>query len=157
MTESRVRAAGPASARDSRAGTSRRWISVAAVLCAGWLLRSTALDFRSPFDDAPFDAHLWQTGGRAIRAPMARAAIDRMERGMTRAELLELLGEPDSERETRGYAGHFGERFPAAAIRTLRYELESSSRASAIGLDDAFLYVHLDEAGNLVGGEIGGG
>ncbi len=116
-----------------------------------------AWSFMDPFGGAAFDGAAWRAGTRAVRTPMARAAAEEIRAGLPRAEVLGLLGGPDSERDTQDCGRHFGEQFLFSATRTLRYELESNSWTSLIGLDDAFLYVHLSVAGTVVDAEIGGG
>ena len=137
--------------------TARWTLPVAIAIGALALLAWGVLDLRDPFDDAPFDRAAWVSGPPAVRTPMARAAASRLERAMAESEVLRLLGPPDSEKQTRSYSGHFGEPFPSAASRTLRYDLDSGARTSLMGLDDPFLYVHLNDAGLVVHAEIGGG
>jgi hypothetical protein len=106
-----------------------------------------------PFDNQQFDPAVWAAGDHEVRMAMARDAARRTPAGMSEAEVVNLLGKPDTVEESRRLTASA----PARAVQTYSYYLGSSHLSSLRGLDDAFLWVHLGNDGRVVAAVIGGG
>jgi hypothetical protein len=101
-----------------------------------------------PFNQKRFSVGEWSSASREDRARMCRDLIDRhLPPGTTEQQVLALLGKPE-------YVNH-GDKFPQRAIAD-RFYVYSIGNWSWQGMDDAFLYVHLDKGDRVVKAEIYG-
>jgi hypothetical protein len=120
---------------------------VVLVALAVWVF----VDALNPFNDRAFDRRAWSQGPDA-RIPMAKDVIRRViQPGMTRDEVTRILGNAD-ELITDHDAG--GNVMPGR--ETLLYYLGSSSETSWLGLDDTFVYVHLNDNGVVIHTQVSG-
>ncbi len=116
------------------------------VLIAGLSFISSWLD---PFDDRPFDSKSWSTAtSKDSRAAMARDVLDRVG-GLSRTEVVELLGEPDSRLNGLEDAGGHDLR----GREVFSYHIGCWSFH---GMDAAFIYVHFDAEGMATDAEVTG-
>jgi hypothetical protein len=117
------------------------WITALAPLVVGGHLLGAVALWRLLFPGQAFDPVVWHDEAQArtgVRSAMADRLIVRGTLlGKTRAEVLELLGEPTEER-----------RSPGARERDLVYELGPERRF--ISIDSEFLLIHLDQDGRVV-------
>lgn len=130
---------------------------------AGWIVGSIALAVAAiyalfgnpldPFDNRRFSPFEWRAADSAftkgMRAPMCRDIIRRVVRpGMSEKQVVELLGPPERVRDRRGPGGD-----PSPDRRIYEYGVGSWT---FYGMDDAFLYVHIDPSDHVVTAEIYG-
>lgn len=109
------------------------------------------VDVLEPFNDKVFEHQVWIQGG-SERIPMARNVINRVVRaGMTRSEVTDILGPEEYIEEGQDSGGNI-----MRGAKSLAYPLGSSSATSLKGMDNAFIYIHLDDEGNVIGQEIAG-
>jgi hypothetical protein len=74
-----------------------RWWLAGAVLLGGGVI-AVSLGGRCCEDNAPFNPAAWRAGGPAQRGCMTRSlCAGGFLRGKTRAEVIEMLGEPDRD------------------------------------------------------------
>ena len=100
-----------------------------------------------PFDNRRFSPEPWRLG--YAHAQMARDIVKRVVRpGMPEKQVVELLGWPDRIRDRRGLGGD-----PLPDRRIYEYRLGSFT---FYGMDDAFLYVHIDQSDHVIMAEIYG-
>lgn len=100
-----------------------------------------------PFDDCSFTPAAWRAANPRGRASMCRDLISKhLIAGTSERQVVALLGNPDEV--CKAVKGHrcFG-------IQTYIYSIGSWSNQ---GMDDAFLYVHLDANDQVIFGEIYG-
>lgn len=117
---------------------------------------SYALLGGDPFASRAFDRGRWLAGGSRRRAGMARDVVARhLRTGMSRAAVVDLLGPPLASLSGTDPGGLV---LPGA--ETLAYGLGNWSLYSPAGpgsaYDDAFLYIHLDTAGRVIGARVTG-
>lgn len=134
--------------------TMPRWIRPVFVVCA---IVSAVVFVRSwldPFDDAPFASATWkQVKSKVLRAPMSRDLINNhLPQGMSKAEVLELLGPPIKEIRNPGENVFNGSK-KYAKYASMMYGIGSFSE---YGYDDAFVYVYLDKSDEVIGAAISG-
>ena len=136
--------------------TKQQAAPLAVGICLLLLLAAAAIgtwalyDWSNPFNDARFEPGGW-TGAASdeARAPMADDLVDNhLRKGMTRAEVVSLLGAP---MVLTGDCDSGGNALPGS--ETLSYSLGSWCE---FGYDDAYLYVHLDAAGRVMEAEVTG-
>jgi len=128
-------------------------ILAAAVLGAGLLVAGIALvRYLDPFDDQPFSQSAWAAADSQTRAAMARDAIRQLPNGTRADRVKNLLGQPTPVTRSSGSMDAYGN--PLKYPETWSYYLGSWS---SHGLDDAFLYVHLDSQKRVASVEINGG
>ena len=106
-----------------------------------------------PFDDARFSPQAWATLSEADdlegRARMCRNLIRRhLRAGTAEADVVALVGDPDDVNSGAGRG-----RSRQVGVKTFEYYLGSWPMQ---GMDDAFLYVHLDAGGRVVKAEVHG-
>jgi hypothetical protein len=106
-----------------------------------------------PFDNRRFSVEAWRSASEHRnldwRARMCRDLINRVIRpGMSEKQVVALLGIPDRVRDTRGPGGD-----PLPDRHIYEYEIGSWSFQ---GMDDAFLYVHIDLIDHVLKTEIYG-
>ena len=119
-------------------------VLVAAVVTTVYALIGNPLD---PFDNRSFTPAAWRTADRDGRARMCRDLVSRhLIAGTAEPQVVALLGKP---------AGVYkaGERDHLVGAQTYVYSIGNWSFQ---GMDDAFLYVHLDANGRVIYGEIYG-
>jgi len=103
-----------------------------------------------PFNWKSFSPAAWQTGTPETRARMAKSLIrHHLKRGMSAADVVALIGPPDDQLTGRIDAG--GHSLPG--VRTYAYDL---GNWSLLGMDAAYLYVHLDAADRVISAEVAG-
>jgi hypothetical protein len=132
----------------------RRFFLIASVICLIAVLAMGVVFaiIGNPFD--PFAKHqfsteTWRTGDTKTRAGMARDAIRRhLNQGLNEQQVTSLLGKPGDVISGIDNGGH---KLPG--VKTYSYHLGCWS---GYGLDDAFLYVHFDAGGLVVGAEVSG-
>ena len=118
---------------------------VIALIGVGIVLWISLVRWWDPFDDDAFTPTAWV----ADRAPTARDLVkNHLRLGTLRVQVESLLGRPD-EVVTGEDAG--GTRVPGT--ETYKYSIGSWPM---YGYDDAFVYVHLDANGNVIGAKIDG-
>jgi hypothetical protein len=121
---------------------------ILASLLPFWALMRTVAG--SPFDDKPFDAEVWaaSTGNRhSFRAPMAQDLIDRhLKRGMTREQVVQLIGEPDSRSGKDRLGAEYASRHPRLE-ECFTYHL---GRVSGYGTGDDYLILAFESGGHLL-------
>ncbi len=108
-------------------------------------------DWLDPFNDHRFTTAEWiQTESADSRALMSRDLVNHhLRRGMSKAEVDALLGQPDrilhggDDRGGNTLGGH----------ETYAYYIGCWILR---GFDDTFVYVHFDSSGQVVGAEING-
>jgi len=122
-------------------------ISVAAVaaMFAAYFLLSSFID---PFDNQRFKAESWAAASAEDRARMARDVLNRVS-GVTRDDVVELLGEPNDRLTGKTDAGGHTLR----GVDVFSYCIGSWSMH---GMDDAFVYVYFDSTDTVVCAEITG-
>lgn len=109
------------------------------------------VDGLNPFNDAAFERSGWRRDVSS-RLPMAADVIKLAARPeMTRDKITQLLGPPDSEYV--GQAVDIGGNALRGA-RSLVYCLGSKNLPSS--MDDAFVYIHLNDDGSVINAEIAG-
>jgi hypothetical protein len=102
-----------------------------------------------PFSELTFSPAKWAQAGFDERAGMARDLIrHHLPIGTSRAKVEELLGPPAHVLAANGPRGK-----SVLGAETYSYYLGSWSM---YGMDDAFVYVHFDAAGKVLGAEITG-
>jgi hypothetical protein len=102
-----------------------------------------------PLDNRRFSSHAWRKASAESRARMARDVVRRVIKlGASETEVAALLGQPDSVSDRRGPGGA-----PLNGIHICEYRIGSWSCA---GMDDAFVYIHLDASDRVVHTEIYG-
>jgi hypothetical protein len=102
-----------------------------------------------PFAKQQFSTEAWRAGDAKTRAGMARDAIRRhLNHGLSEQQVTSLLGKPGNVISGIDAGGH-----KLLGVKTYSYHLGCWS---GYGLDDAFLYVHLDAAGLVVSAEVNG-
>lgn len=116
-----------------------------AVAAGGVVVLRRALN---PFDNRAFSAAAWAAGSPEVRAAMAGDAVRHVRPGMSEAEVVALLGKPDPDNVLQG-----GRDARVRGARAYTYYIGSWSMG---GMDDAFVYVHLDASGRVVASEIHG-
>lgn len=129
----------------------RRFIILVLGGLAALLAVVEIVDRLDPLNDAAFEPLSWERDFRN-RLPMAADVVEAATRGgMTRDVIIQLLGPPD--REYSGQAVDDGGNALLGA-RSLVYYLGSSNLASLYGMDDAFVYIHLNDDDSVHGAEI---
>jgi hypothetical protein len=132
---------------------SRRFIILVLGGLAALLAVLEIVDGLDPFNDAAFEPWIWERDVSS-RLPMAADVVEVATRGgMTRDVMIQLLGPPD--REYGGQAVDNGGNALRGA-RSLVYWLGSSNLASLYGMDDAFVYIHLNDDDSVHSEEIAG-
>ena len=103
-----------------------------------------------PFDDQPFTPAAWAQGGSSEgRGSMARDLVRyHLPDGMQESQVVALLGPPDAILTRQDAGGN-----ALRGARTYSYHI---GHWSLRGLDDAFVYVHLNGSGRVVHVEING-
>jgi hypothetical protein len=130
---------------------SRRFIILGglAALLAVWMI----VDGLDPFNDAAFEPLSWERDFRN-RLPMAADVIELATRGgMTRDAVTQLLGPPDNEYSGQAVDNGGNE---LRGARSLVYYLGSDDLASLYGMDDVFVYIHLNDDSSVISAEIAG-
>ena len=108
-----------------------------------------AVDAIDVFNDAAFDEQTWKQSRNDERRPMARAVVKlAAQPGMTRDSIEQLLGPP----EVLGREDAGGNRLPG--VETLSYYVGNGGLFD--GMDDAFVYIHLNDAGEVIDASIDG-
>ena len=133
------------------------WIVAGIVVVAAAVTYALIGNPLDPFDDQRFSSEAWRDGrarfGGDARSAMSRDLVRRVIRpGMSEKRVVELLGPPDFARDTRGPGGeHLADR------RIYQYRLGGWNWLW-IGqrMDDAFVYVHIDQSDHVVMAEIYG-
>jgi hypothetical protein len=128
----------------------RRAILIAVIMCATAVAVFYVLGNPfDPFSKNRFSAEVWRTADAESRARMARDAIrHHLVPSLTTTQVVSLLGNPDKVIRDADAGGH-----KLAGAKTYSYYLGCWS---SYGFDDAFLYVHLDEAGSVISAEVNG-
>src|SRR5262245_39756515 len=102
-----------------------------------------------PFGELAFSSDQWAQGDLGHRARMARDLVRHyLPVGASRAQVEGLIGPPDKTLSASGPQGS-----SVRGTQTYSYYLGSWSNQ---GMDDAFVHVHFDAGGNLLGAEITG-
>ncbi len=126
-------------------------ILLASFILFGTILAWVIADTLNPFNDQPFDRAIWLQGADS-RIAMAKDVISRLIHDeMSRDEVIRLIGEADEICEGQDSGGN-----ELPGVETLKYYLGSSGATSFLGMDDAFVYVHLDDKGKVIHKEING-
>jgi hypothetical protein len=102
-----------------------------------------------PFDNRSFSPARWKTADETGRARMARSATQFIAIGTSSSQVVSWLG--DSYSVDDGPEDDGGHKLPGK--QTFKWGLGSWS---TFGYDDAFLYVHFDAAGRVVGSQVNG-
>jgi hypothetical protein len=124
-------------------------VAVAAVVIAIALLQAL-VGWIDPYDNFRFVPNDWKTASPEVRAQMSRNLVsNHLHTGMTKANLVSTLGEPDEILTGKTDAG--ANSLPGS--ETYSYYIGSWS---AYGYDDAFVYIHLDSTGKVQRAEING-
>jgi hypothetical protein len=101
------------------------------------------------FDDRRFSVAEWRTADAETRAGMARDIVrNQLVPGSNESRVTNLLGDPEKVISGTDPGGN---KLPG--IKTFTYYLGCGSGSD---FDDAFLYVHFDEAGTVISVEING-
>ena len=126
-------------------------IAVAVGMCALTVIVIwCAIQFSNPFNARAFSAAEWRTGDINARGSMARSAVrDHLRPGLAAADVVALLGKPGQV--LTGAKDIGGNRL--SGVKTYSYSIGNWSLG---GMDDAFLYVHLDSADRVIEAEIRG-
>ena len=113
---------------------------------AAWVVT----DWLDPFDDESFNATAWASCTTdESRAAMARDLVrNHLRTGMPRSDVTALLGSPIVLHGPTDAGGN-----PLRGDETYAYYI---GQWSLYGFDDAFVYVHLNAAGRVIGAEING-
>lgn len=110
------------------------------------------VDALNPFNDRVFDGRGWTHGDIDARIPMAQDVVARVVKiGMARDEVTRILGPPGEVLHGRGSGGK-----AMPGQETLSYYLGSSGGTMWLGMDDAFVYIHLNDEGFVMDAEISG-
>ena len=122
--------------------------SLCAIAALAALLYALVGNPFNPFDDRRFKAAAWQNAAPDVRARMSEDLVKHhLPVGMSESQVVALLGKPFDVEEGETEAPlHTG-------TRHLMYDLGNWSMH---GMDDAYVYVHLDEKGNVVAAEVYG-
>ena len=103
----------------------------------------------NPFNNQSFSRKAWLKAQHRQRAPMAQDLVrNHIPRGMTGNGIVALLGQPDHIWKKTDGVG-----YRVKGNRTYAYWLGSWSMQS---YDDAFVYVHFDDAGRMQTSEVNG-
>jgi hypothetical protein len=101
-----------------------------------------------PFDDRRLDPEVWNSATPDVRARMSEDLVrHHLPEGMSESEVIALLGTPFSVEDGASHTPRH------AGTRHLLYDL---GHWSWRGMDAAYVYVHLDGQGRLVGAEVYG-
>jgi hypothetical protein len=124
-------------------------IAVTAVALAIAFLRALT-GWIDPYNDERFRPTDWRSSSPEVRARMCRDLLsNHLRAGMTKANLVSKLGDPDEILIGTTDAG--GHRL--TGHETYSYYIGSWS---AYGYDDAFVYIHFDSIGKVQSAEING-
>ena len=126
----------------------KRRLLIIAFAVAAIVVWATA-DAIDPFNDAAFHEQAWKQWRNDERRPMARAVVKLASQpGMTRNSITQLLGPPTVlNGEDAG-----GNLLPG--VETLSYYIGNGGLFD--GMDDAFVYIHLNTAGEVIDASIEG-
>ena len=138
-----------ADAKPTRLGTVAVWTIV--VFVATGVAAWSAMDWMDPFNDMSFSPAAWAQRSYEDRAPMARDLVrHHLPAGLAQIQVESLLGQPDDVLVGPEDSG--ANRLPG--VETYEYGIGSWSLHQ--GFDDAFVYVHFDASGHVIGAEING-